>query len=53
MVTKKPGGGSGPNLGEGGRGTPARFFKFLIKSILGRFSNMLVKCQLFLINLTG
>ena len=40
-----------PNLG--GRGTPAQFFKFLVKSISGRFSNMMVKYEFILIKLTG
>ena len=35
---------SSPNWGEGGRGTPAQIFKFLLKSILGIFFNVMVKC---------
>ena len=52
-MPKKTGGGSGPNLGGGERGTPAQIFKFLLKSISGHFSNMMVKYQFILINLTG
>ena len=37
----------------GGRGTPAQFFKFLVKSILWHFSNMMVKYEFILTKLTG
>ena len=44
---------SSPNFGEGGRGNPAQIFKFLLKSISGVFSNVVVKCEFILIKLTG
>ena len=37
----------------GGRGTPAQFFQFLVKSISGHFSNMMMKYEFILIKLTG
>ena len=40
-------------IGERGRGTPGQIFKFLLKSILGVFSNVEVKCHFILIKLTG
>ena len=33
--------------------TPAQNFKFLLKSIWGVFSNVMVKCEFILIKLTG
>ena len=37
----------------GGRGTPPQFFQFLVKSISGHFSKMMVKYEFILIKLTG
>ena len=36
-----------------GSRSPAQIFKFLLKSILGVFFNVVVKCEFFLIKLTG
>ena len=40
-------------IGGRGRGSPAQIFKFLLKSILGIFFNVVVKCEFILIKLTG
>ena len=47
------GGGVSKILGEGIGGTPAQKFKFWLKSISGRFSKVMVKCELILINFRG
>ena len=40
-------------IGGRGRGSPAHILKFLLKSILGVFLNVVVKCQFILMKLTG
>ena len=40
-------------LEGGGRGSPAQILKFLLKSILGIFSIVVVKCQFILMKFTG
>ena len=49
-MPKKTGGAVFQILGEGARATPAQNFKFWLKSISGHFSNVMVKCELILIN---